>query len=506
MKKFASLLLALLMIFALSANAFADEAETFTLTMENIKDHTYNVFQIYTGDISKEGETLVLSNIKYGKNNVTYGGNVGDLVSDSALQNFLNAPDHSEYFRGRITGDPYYVINPDGTKNSETFTVDAGYYLIIDETDESMLPDGQTLSPQLLKVAENTTIYSKHASIISQKKVDDKNDSTHDEDGVNWNDSADYDFGDKVPFQLYVELPSTFNHYKTYKLDFHDMQDAGFGEPTDFEVYIQRGDSKLDGVTVACTVNECESENCEFGEECDFTVTIADLKAAYTAEIPFQVGDKLVVEYKSELLDTAVFGRVGNLNQMFVCHPDGHTPVDGVTVLTYGLTVNKIDGTEKEALLGAGFTLYKWNADNEAWEKIGEEIKGENLSTFTWTGIDGGKYKLSETTTPAGYNTIADIEFVIDANHKTEWLLGGNYAFEDVIAKDPTGTTIIFADRDADGIQDGRLAGNIENYKGTVLPETGAEGTFFLVAMGTMLVMIASVFMITRKKMSIYED
>jgi LPXTG-motif cell wall-anchored protein len=44
------------------------------------------------------------------------------------------------------------------------------------------------------------------------------------------------------------------------------------------------------------------------------------------------------------------------------------------------------------------------------------------------------------------------------------------------------------------------------NNTGTVLPETGAEGTFFLITGGTMLVILAAVFMITRKKMSIYED
>jgi LPXTG-motif cell wall-anchored protein len=104
------------------------------------------------------------------------------------------------------------------------------------------------------------------------------------------------------------------------------------------------------------------------------------------------------------------------------------------------------------------------------------------------------------------YNTIADIEFVVDATHKTEWLAGGNSAFEDLIAKNTAGTVIVFADQDADGLEDGKLEGNIENYKGTVLPETGAEGTFLLIAGGALLAIVAAVFMVTRKKMSVYED
>jgi len=180
-----------------------------------------------------------------------------------------------------------------------------------------------------------------------------------------------------------------------------------------------------------------------------------------------------------------------------------------VTVFTYELKVNKIDGASKEALNGAGFTLYKWDADgtnDNKWVAVGAEIKGENVTTFTWSGIDAGKYKLVETTTPAGYNTIADIEFEVTAQHKAEWVKGGNSAFMDLIAKD-AGGNVVFADAAGDPpVEDGKLEGDIENYKGTVLPETGAKGTIMLIGFSSMLVMVAAVFMITRKKMSIYED
>ena len=75
-----------------------------------------------------------------------------------------------------------------------------------------------------------------------------------------------------------------------------------------------------------------------------------------------------------------------------------------------------------------------------------------------------------------------------------------------LIAKDPTTDAIVFVDRDAQGVMDGKLEGNIENYKGTILPETSAKGTAMLITMGAMLVTVAAVFMVTRKKMSIYED
>jgi len=205
MKKFVAILMALIMVLAVSSAALA--AETFQLTITGIKDHTYEVYQIYTGDVAEEGDTLVLSNVKYGKNHYPVNGKTSDPVPDSELRNLMNSQDPAAYFNTQIKGEAYATVNPDGTKTSEEIQVAAGYYMIMDVTEE--LPDGQTKSTTILKVAENTTVVSKHATISSTKKVDDKNDSTTDEDEVAWQDSADYDIGDDVPFQLTVTLPST---------------------------------------------------------------------------------------------------------------------------------------------------------------------------------------------------------------------------------------------------------------------------------------------------------
>ena len=513
MKKLVSILLALALIFALSITAFAD-GETYTLTMNGIKGHTYKVFQIYTGDVDKVNDKLVLSNVKYGQNHFPVDGQEGDPVPHDELQNFLNSADHSNYFKSQITGEPIETVNTNGTLETADITVAGGYYLIVDVTNEATLPDGQTKSPVLLKVAENTTITSKHASISSEKKVDDKNDSTTDEDDKNWVNSADYDIGDAVPFKLSVTLPSTLNTYSEYELTFHDKQEAGFAAPTITAAYILKkdGTTKITipeaqgGASGYTLTNSCtKSDTCEFGG-CSFNVKVGDVKKLYGTNT-FEEGDQIIIEYTSVLENDANIGRAGNENGMYVCHPDGHTPVDYVTVLTYELKVNKVDGDTKQALEGAGFTLYKWSAEKNDWVAVGEEITG--VTNFTWTGIDGGKYKLVETTTPAGYNTIADIEFVVDSDHKLDWIKGGNAAFEDLIAKTPDGTKIVFADAaivDGNSIEDGKLEGNVENYKGVVLPETGARGTFMLLSISTMVVLVAVVFMITRKKMSVYED
>ena len=513
MKKFLSILMVLTMIFAISTTAFAAEEQTFELTIAGILGHTYNVYQIYTGDVAEENGTLVLSNVRYGKNHIPVDGGVGDKVPETELNDFLKSTDPSAYFRTQLSGDPYAVVNEERTAESVTIDVAAGYYLIMDVTAPSLLPDGQTPSPIILKIAEQTTIASKHATLVSTKKVDDKNDSNNDEDGENWVDSADYDINDDVPFQMTVTLPETFNTYRQYEIAFHDKQAPGFDAPENFDVYILKkdGTTKIQIPAAAegahgYSVLSCVSDECEYGKDnCSFVVKIADVKALY-GENTFENGDMIVVKYTSKLNENANVGRTGNENSMYVCHPDGHTPEDAVTVLTYELKVNKIDGATKAALQGAGFTLMKWIHEENDWVAVGDEIVGGDITSFVWPGIDGGKYKLVETTTPELYNTLPPLEFVIDATHKDTWLADGNYALEDVIAKNLAGTSVVFNDRNEQGLLDGKLEGNIENFKGVILPETGAEGTFFLITCGALLILVSAVFMITRKKMSIYED
>ena len=75
-KKLASLLLALVMVFALATTAFA--AEDTTISAPEGSNRTYDVYQIFTGDLH-EG---VLSNIKWGKNGT---GTVGKAVDQTIL-------------------------------------------------------------------------------------------------------------------------------------------------------------------------------------------------------------------------------------------------------------------------------------------------------------------------------------------------------------------------------------------------------------------------------------
>ena len=121
------------------------------------------------------------------------------------------------------------------------------------------------------------------------------------------------------------------------------------------------------------------------------------------------------------------------------------------------------------------------------------DADGNELTTFTWKGLDDGDYKLMETTVPEGYNALADVLFTISAAHEET-------------ADDPKLLNLDGGLMGTGEVTTGIITKDIVNQTGTVLPETGAKGTFLLITASTMFVMIAVVFMVTRKKMSIYED
>ena len=160
------------------------------------------------------------------------------------------------------------------------------------------------------------------------------------------------------------------------------------------------------------------------------TISCDNLKSI--SGVTLDKDSKIVVRYSATLNKDAKYGKQGNPNEVYLEYsnnpnytseggdsPTGETPKDAVIVFTYKLDANKVepDGNGTKPLKGAGFTFYKivpgTDAGTTQESKIGSEVKGEDMTTFSWLGLDAGQYVLRETTTPAGYNTAADIEFEI---------------------------------------------------------------------------------------------
>ena len=504
-KRIVSILLALSLVLALATTAFAA-----TVTVEQT-GHTYKAYQILTGtQAESEG---ALGDVAWGSG-INAEAFLAALKADDATKTEFAAVTDAKSFAEELAehADKSDIANAVAriayaNKTDVKVSVAAGsennladgYYLIVDVTDVDDKHDAKNAA--LLQVTDDITIEVKTDKPTSEKKVDDEDDSVADdpetdgvvegEDATNWQDSADYDVGDAVPFKLTATLPNNVTSYNKYYLAFHDVQSAGLTFNADsVKVYV---DDKQ--ITTGYTVNTAATDGCTF------EVVINDVRAVGAGN-----GSVITVEYTSTLNNQAVMGEVGNPNTMHIEYsnnpnqvwdgegkPDtGKTPDDKVIVFTYKVVVNKTD-SEGEALEGAGFTLYKKNAAGE-YVAVGAELTGDAMTTFTWERLDAGEYRLVETTTPAGYNTIAPIEFTITAEHQVE-------------SDDPrlTGLSGNVTSGEAEftpALNDGSLTTGVVNKAGTILPETGGIGTTLFYVIGGLLVAGAVVLLVTKKRMS----
>ena len=492
-KKLASFILAFAMVMAIAMPSVVMAVDNYTITITpTTSDHTYEAYQIFEGKLSNDK----LSDIKWG-NAITEEGKTALLneykAKDAAdlaekLSKFADKSEQIKEFAKKVS---QYLQNPTSAKaegNTATITVDkAGYYLIKDQ-DNSLGENDETYTEFILKVVKNQTVAPKSNKPTSEKKVKDINDS----EGTtmtNWQDSADWDIGDKVPFQLKGTVAADYDNYKVYKMTFHDHESKGLTFNKDsVKVYV-------DGKQVTDTSKyEVVTEGLKDG--CTFEVKFADLK-----QIPgVKAGSTITVEYESELNKNAVIGSEGNPNTMhmeFSNNPNneqggetGKTPEDKVIVFTYKTIINKVD-PDGQPLKGAEFKLEK---------KVGEEwvekavVKNDAGTTFTFKGLDDGVYRLTETVTPEGYNTMNPnpLEFTILATHEETAVepklltLSGN----------PKSGDVTFDS----SLENGTLTTNIVNKSGSSLPETGGMGTTVLYAAGTLMILAAATFLVMKKK------
>ncbi|MBR3755816.1 MAG: isopeptide-forming domain-containing fimbrial protein [Firmicutes bacterium] len=519
MKRFLSLMLTLVMVLSMAVPVMADNEETYSITIKNdAAGHTYEAYQIFKGELVKDDSTTPaswkISDATWG-NGVTTQGQTkfGDPIAKAES---LTSQTVAKTFAVELV--PYLdqeaaQLSEEG--NDGTYVIknlQPGYYLIKDQ-DASLSGDASSYTTYILKVAENTEIEPKSAAPTSEKKVDDAADSTNTESAANWYDSADYDIGDNVPFQLNGTLPDNFGEYTSYKMIFHDKQSAGLTfNPESVKVYVKH----LEGRKEVATGYEVKTSALTH-EDCTFEIVLDDVRKLYEADgdhIAVTKNSTIQIEYTSELNAEAAIGSKGNPNTMYMEYSNnpnneaagetGNTKQDTVIVFTYKTVINKVDG-EQKPLAGAGFSLEKkiLGKDGTAtWKEI-DSIRAGEATTFEFKGLDDGHYRVKEIDTPEGYNSINDFYFEIVAQHDLNsdaprlTLLRANQIDKDGLTIDEN---IIF--NATINLNEGSITSNIVNKSGATLPETGGMGTTLFYVIGAVLVLGAGVTLVARKRIN----
>lgn len=503
-KRSIAFVLAMILTLAMSVTVFAEgegAKKTFTITVNEAKaGHTYEAYQILKGDLSKSQTTL--SNIEWGtgiqkdkQKDLDPSENARHYAEETLST--LNSSDKIKAEAQKIasalsnTVAGSVSVTQDNAK-TEITGLEPGYYLIKDK-DGSLTVDeenkeAKAYTEYILNIVADTTITPKTDVPSVVKKVKDTNDTTGETTG--WQDSADYDIGDDVPFQLTATLPNNIESYKTYFLKFNDTLSEGLDYNND--AVIKLGDQD---VTKSFTPSYDATAK-------TLTFTCDDIKAFGAKN-----SDKIVVEYTAKLNEKAVEkGADGSTNTVYLDFSNnpniggegdrGKTPEDIVIVFTYKLTVNKVEmvGEEKKPLTGAEFSLFKKVKVNGKDELELVEVK-KILSTnaegteFGFAGLDDGTYVLRETKTPDGYNSIEDQTFTISAKH-------------DENSDDYPKLTELTGDKIIKLVipKKGELIADVINNKGSVLPSTGGAGRVAIYVIGAILVLGGGIVLVTKKR------
>lgn len=231
-KRVLALLAAFALVLAMAVPAFADEATYQLKVKASGENHTYKVYQIFTGEMStNDAKAKVLSNVKWGKNGT---GKTGDAVEAGTLTALESATGSDTEKLAVIKN--YVNLNTDvfatlDSANNYAAKVPAGYYLVKD-ADNTLNGEDEAYTTFLVNVVgENVTLTPKSAKPSVNKFVQDEaaDKDTDSNDSEGWGKTADHAINESFKFKLTATLPQdvAFGAYSTYKVQFTDTMSAG---------------------------------------------------------------------------------------------------------------------------------------------------------------------------------------------------------------------------------------------------------------------------------------
>lgn len=484
MKKLASLLLALVMVFAVGTTAFAAQEGELTggsITIDNaVSGQTYSIYQIlYLESYSTDANGNATGAYAYKANSawadwlktqtsyvsIDAQGYVTWVAAtdDATVAAFAKAAQAEATKQGS-------TITADSTTTASSTTVTfsdlkLGYYLV--DSTLGTLCSLDTTNPSV-------TIQEKNVAPGNEKKVEE--DSTG-----NYGEKNDADIGQTVKFQSTITAQAGAENYV-----FHDKMSAGL-------TYTGVTSVTLNGTAVDSTDEKAYTvKTSELGDDCTFHVVFTQ---AFCDTL--KANDKIVISYTATVNKDAVVGGNGNKNESWLKYGENNdltTTPSETTTYTWDVDVFKYtkNGETEKPLAGAKFTLSKKADGTDPIALVNEgnnvyrvatkddtntvtEITTDSTGKFTIKGLDSDTYYLTETAAPAGYNKLADpITIVIGENGVVNGTTDAPQGVEEV---------------------------KVLNQSGSELPSTGGMGTTIFYVVGSILLIGAAILLITKKRM-----
>lgn len=479
-RKLASLLLALVMVFALATTAFAAETVATptngTITVENpVEGRTYTAYKIFDVVYDTNAEnghysyTIDSNNEWYGtvstyatdtthgltltqvKGTTTYVVTTGDRFS---------APDFAATLKkavsGKTGGKTLSVVDGKATVTDLAL----GYYFVA--SDSGALCNLTTTNPTVIIHDKNDMPF---------KKVADKTNA---------------DVGQIVTYTITGKVPD-YTGFDTYTYTIEDtMSDGLTFNPGSLTVKV--GDKVVDaGDNTFKVTTQSINGRTDAPNHIKVDIFVKN----------FKIGDPIEVTYNATVNEKAIATVSENKAKLIYSNnptdseSKNTTPDEIVKVYTSKIVIDKFEsGKETTKLPNAKFVLYKKVKQGETastvyyqWDDTTKKVKWvtdmkdatvvttNNQGEATFRGLADGTYYLVETEAPAGYNPLTE-------------------PYEVKVEGNSTDTTKL------------SVTAKVANSTGTTLPSTGGMGTTIFYVLGSALVLGAVVLLVTKKRMS----
>ena len=479
MKRVVSTLLALMLVLALVGTAAA--AGEGSITIDNaVNGKTYTIYRIF--DLNSHNTDYSAINYKVSEKWKAFfegnalGLNYVDIENDYVT--WKDGASAADFAAAAIQFAKDNGIVNDGQQKADSSTVkfadlDLGYYLV--QSDLGALCSLDT-------TMSDVTIKEKNSESTVDKTVKEDSDKT-------FGKTNDADIGQTVEFKTVINVVDGLP--KKYVL--HDKMSDGLTFDKNVEVKI--GDRTLTAGTDYTLVTKPDLD-----DDCTFEIHFTDTTVDGVQSSVLKPNDVVTVTYSATVNENAVVGGTGNPNETRLVYGEQNKTTSSQTrtyVWEFGVFKYTMKNDTKTPLAGAKFMLYKKAEGKTLYVQVaGNKVTGWTdkkddgsifetpaSGKFEIIGLDDDIYYLEETEAPAGYNKLAaDVEVVINGYVDSE----GN----------GTATVKYNNSTATDGIVE------IENRTGTELPSTGGIGTTVFYVIGGLLMAVAVVLLVTKKKMS----
>lgn len=460
LKKLASVLVAVIFVFAMCVPAFAQGTGKITIT-NPAENQTYKIYKMFsftpTADNSKTGYYTV----------------------EDAWENFLKG-DGAEYFQ----------INDYGTIEVTKGNLADAAKAALAYAQENSIKPVETKTTKDNRTSEETIVFDSLefgyylidsslgalcalTNTDSEKQVTEKNeaptlDKQVKEDSTDtWGTWNDADIDQEVEYKATITVGKGAQNYVM-----HDKMEKGL-------TYVGVTSVTVGGVEVSADDYIVKTSDA-ITDGCTFEV---EFKNEYIETLT--QGTEIVVEYKAKLNKDAEIYSGSNDNEAWLEYGDkNETAHDKTNTYTYEFKLIKTDKETGDELKGAQFKLYR---DKDCKNEIpvvkvsdgvyrvaeeGEQGEVIEVGTAMIKGLDADTYYLKETLAPTGYNMLKTAKEITVNAHNSD-------STEYVVAEI-----------------------TVENSTGSLLPETGGMGTTMFYVLGGLLVVGAAILLVAKKRMA----